>query len=87
MTDKKTDTKTDTKIAFLGIGLMGLPMAKNLCIAGLNITVWNRSADKTKPLVKHGAGVATTPMDAVQGASIIISMVSDGAVFGRANPR
>ncbi|MCA8835976.1 MAG: NAD(P)-dependent oxidoreductase, partial [Proteobacteria bacterium] len=40
-----------TKIAFLGIGLMGLPMAKNLCTAGLNITVWNRSADKTKPLV------------------------------------
>ena len=60
---------------------MGLPMAKNLCTAGLNITVWNRSADKTKPLVKHGAGVATTPMDAVQGASIIISMVSDGAVL------
>ncbi len=62
---------------------MGLPMAKNLCTAGLNITVWNRSADKTKPLVKHGAGVASTPMDAVQGASLIISMVSDGAVLAK----
>ena len=47
-------------IAFLGTGLMGEPMCHNLLEAGLPLTVWNRSKDKTKRLAKRGAG-ATTP--------------------------
>ena len=42
-------------IAFLGTGLMGEPMCHNLLKAGLPLTIWNRSADKTKRLAKRGA--------------------------------
>ena len=47
-------------IAFLGTGLMGEPMCHNLLKAGLALTVWNRSPEKTKRLAKRGAE-ATTP--------------------------
>ena len=65
-------------IAFLGTGLMGEPMCHNLLEAGLPLTVWNRSKDKTKRLAKRGAGVADSPHDAVTGAEVVITMLSDG---------
>ena len=65
-------------IAFLGTGLMGEPMCHNLLEAGLPLTVWNRSKDKTKRLAKSGAGVADSPHDAVTGADVVITMLSDG---------
>ena len=65
-------------IAFLGTGLMGEPMCHNLLEAGLPLTVWNRSKDKTKRLAKRGAGVADSPHDAVTGADVVITMLSDG---------
>ena len=52
-------------IAFLGTGLMGEPMCHNLLKAGLALTVWNRSPEKTKRLAKRGAEVADSPHDAV----------------------
>ncbi len=67
------------KIAFLGIGLMGAPMALNLLKAGFPITVWNRSNGKTGTVREAGALVADTPADAVSGADIVITMVSDGS--------
>ncbi|HEX5806459.1 MAG TPA: NAD(P)-binding domain-containing protein, partial [Macromonas sp.] len=45
-------------IAVLGIGMMGLPMARRLCEAGHNVTVWNRTADKAERLRAFGAHIA-----------------------------
>ncbi|UWQ16445.1 NAD(P)-dependent oxidoreductase [Jannaschia sp. M317] len=65
-----------TKLTLLGTGLMGAPMARNLIAAGHDVTVWNRSLDKARAI--DGAVVAETPVDAVRGAPIVISMLSDG---------
>ena len=66
------------KVTLLGTGLMGLPMARNLAAAGVPMTVWNRTAAKAAPLEAQGARVAHTLADAVGGADIVISMLSDG---------
>ncbi|GIT92326.1 dehydrogenase [Jannaschia pagri] len=65
-----------TKLTLLGTGLMGAPMARNLIAAGHDVTVWNRSLDKARAI--EGATVAETPADAVAGAPLVISMLSDG---------
>lgn len=67
-------------IAFLGTGIMGRPMAKNLCLAGFNVTVWNRSREKAIDLSEFGAQVAGHPADAVQHADCVIVMLSSGPV-------
>ncbi len=66
------------RLAFLGIGLMGLPMTKNLLTAGYPLTVWNRTRAKAEPLAAHGAQIADTPQEAVKEAEIVISMLADG---------
>ncbi len=65
-------------IAFLGIGLMGAPMVRNLLAAGFDVTVWNRTRAKAEALAGHGAGVAETPAEAVRDASVVMTMLSDG---------
>lgn len=65
-------------IAFLGTGLMGFPMAKNILKSGHNVTVWNRSSGKAGPLIEFGAKIASTPFDAIESAQVIITMLSDG---------
>ncbi len=65
-------------IAFLGIGLMGFPMARNLLQAGFKVTAWNRTQDKARPLEAFGGAVAATAQEAVHGADIVITMLSDG---------
>lgn len=67
------------EIAFLGLGLMGKPMARRLLQAGYRLRVWNRSPDKAQGLRADGAAVAASVAEAVQGAQIVISMVADGA--------
>jgi len=66
-----------TKIALLGTGIMGAGMAHNLLKAGYNVTVWNRTAEKTEPLVQAGATRADTPALAVYNADVIITIVGD----------
>ena len=66
-----------TSVAFLGLGVMGGGMAGRLVSAGFPVTVWNRSADRAKPLRERGAMVARSPLDAATGADVIISMVAD----------
>ncbi|TFL18158.1 NAD(P)-dependent oxidoreductase [Jannaschia formosa] len=63
------------RVTLLGTGLMGAPMARNLVAAGHEVTVWNRSAAKAEGL---GARIAPTPAEAVAGAPVVISMLSDG---------
>lgn len=65
-------------ITFLGIGLMGEPMARRLLQAGHAVTVWNRTAAKTAALVQAGASAAGSVPDAVAGAAIVISMLEAG---------
>jgi len=64
-------------LAFLGLGNMGLPMARNLHRAGHSLTVWNRTASKAEELLAAGATVAVTIADAVSFADIAITMMAD----------
>jgi 2-hydroxy-3-oxopropionate reductase len=68
------------RIAFIGIGLMGLPMAKRLCEAGLQLHVWNRTRAKAEPLAALGAQVHDTLAQAVRDADIVVTMLEDGKV-------
>lgn len=65
------------KIAFIGMGTMGVPMAINLLKAGYEVTVHNRTRAKEKPVVAMGANCASSPQEAAIGAEIIITCVSD----------
>jgi len=65
-------------IAFLGTGLMGLPMCRCLLKNGFGLTVWNRSPEKTEVLQEDGVIIASSPAEAVVDADVIITMLSDG---------
>jgi len=67
-----------TTIAFLGTGIMGLPMAANLADAGFEVRAWNRTRAKAEPLAAHGAQVVDSPRGAVAGADIVVTMLADG---------
>ena len=66
------------KIAFLGTGLMGGPMAKNLAVAGYQVSAWNRTSSKANFLQEFDVDVKNTSSEAVKNANVIISMLSDG---------
>ena len=70
-------------ITFLGIGLMGDPMARRLLAAGYEVTVWNRTAAKAQALAGVGARPVAQLADAVGGADIVISMLEAGPVVGQ----
>jgi 3-hydroxyisobutyrate dehydrogenase-like beta-hydroxyacid dehydrogenase len=74
---------TSTTLAFLGIGLMGKPMASRLARAGYPLRVWNRSPAKADALRETGAQPCATLQDAVQDAAIVISMLEAGPVVGQ----
>jgi 3-hydroxyisobutyrate dehydrogenase len=67
------------RIGFLGTGIMGAPMARHLARAGHDVTVWNRTIEKAQPLTQDGATVADDPAEAVRGAEVIVTMLTDGA--------
>lgn len=66
-----------TKIAYLGMGTMGQGMAANLIKAGHEVTVWNRTNERTAPLVALGATATESAQEAVQDAEIIMYCLSD----------
>ncbi len=66
-------------IGFIGLGIMGQPMATNLVRAGYKVTVFNRTRSKAEPLEKAGARVAISPAEAARDADVVISIVSDSA--------
>lgn len=68
------------KIGFIGLGQMGSAMAANLLKAGHHVTVWNRSADKSAPLIAKGATAAERPVDAAQGDLVMTMLADDRAV-------
>src|SRR6185369_294988 len=68
-------------IGLAGLGAMGSAMAARLLEVGHQVTVWNRTADKTKPLADAGAKVAKTPADLAGGVEAIITILTDGAAI------
>ena len=76
------------KIGFIGLGLMGNPMAKNILKAGFPLTIYNRTLAKTKELKQLGAAVASSPKTLVEKADVIITMVTgpkdvESVLFGK----
>ncbi|HEY1276064.1 MAG TPA: NAD(P)-dependent oxidoreductase [Thermoleophilaceae bacterium] len=66
------------RVAFLGLGIMGLPMAANLRAGGFDLAVWTRDADKAERFAsEHGAVAAGSPAEAAEGAGAVITMVPD----------
>ncbi|HUE19260.1 MAG TPA: NAD(P)-binding domain-containing protein, partial [Stellaceae bacterium] len=66
------------RIGFLGTGLMGSRMTRNLLAAGFPLVAWNRSRAKAAALVQAGATVAASPAEAVIEADIVIAMLANG---------
>ena len=65
------------KIGFIGTGLMGLPMAKNILKAGYNLKAFNRSKNKATPLKDQGAKISSSIKAAVSDSDVIITMLTD----------
>mgnify|MGYP001296567824 FL=1 len=65
------------KIGFIGTGLMGLPMAKNILKAGYNLKAFNRSQNKAAPLKDQGAEISSSIKEAVSDSDFIITMLTD----------
>lgn len=68
---------TPPRAGFVGLGIMGAPMAANLLKAGFRLTVWNRTASRAEPLAQLGATVAATPAEVARNSDIIISCVTN----------
>src|SRR5947209_2753204 len=64
-------------IGFIGLGGMGLAMATNLLKAGFGLRVYNRTAEKARPLLERGARLARSPAEAAEPGGIVVTMVSD----------
>ena len=67
----------DNRIGFIGLGIMGTPMARNLLKAGFNVVVYNRTTSKAERLASEGAKKADSPKEVARHSSIIVTMVSD----------
>ena len=68
------------KIAFLGAGTMGQPMIRNFLSSGHEVTVYNRTLEKARPLERLGAVLANTPKEAADGVDVIVSsLINDEA--------
>ena len=65
------------KIGFIGTGLMGLPMAKNILKAGYNLKAFNRSKNKAAPLKDLGAEISSSIKEAVSDSDVVITMLTD----------
>ncbi len=82
-------TSTKTRLGYIGMGLMGAPMTRRLLDAGYTVAIWNRSADKMKPLVARGAATAMSPRDVAEQADIVMMCLTAApavreVVFGAA---
>ena len=64
------------RVAFLGTGIMGLPMARNVAQADIDVSAWNRTAEKAEPLRNDGAEVVAEPAEAAAGADLLVTMLT-----------
>lgn len=65
------------RIGFAGLGLMGSRMARNFLEKGFPLTVWNRTAEKARPLESRGAKVAATPRNLAESSDVVVSCLAD----------
>jgi 3-hydroxyisobutyrate dehydrogenase len=65
------------RVAVLGTGIMGFPMARNIAAAGIEVSAWNRTIERAEPLREHGVEVAGKVAEAVDGADLVITILSD----------
>ena len=72
---------TSTATGFIGLGLMGGPMAANIARAGFPLTVWNRTPEKSEPLRALGAEVAADAAAVAAASDVLVTMVSDDAAL------
>lgn len=68
-------------VGFIGLGSMGLPMARNLLEAGFELRVYNRTRNKAAELTAHGAQEAATPAETVTPGGIVVSMLANDAAL------
>jgi len=73
----KTIKASSLKFGFIGLGLMGQRLLKNLLNSGHSVTIWNRTPSKCKDFTKVGATKATTPADVIAAADITFSCLAD----------
>jgi len=73
--------QTDSKVGFIGLGSMGLPMAENILKAGFSLIVYNRTPQKADSLLKLGAKWADTPGELAGMCDIVVSMVANDAAL------
>lgn len=72
-----------TRIGFAGLGLMGSRMARHYLDKGFPLAVWNRSAEKCRPLAEAGARVASSPRELAEMSDVVVSCVADPNAVGR----
>lgn len=73
----KTIRPSSLKFGFIGLGLMGQRLLKNLLNSGHHVTIWNRTPSKCKEFIKAGAVKATTPADVISASDITFSCLAD----------
>src|SRR4051812_48633760 len=66
-----------TSVGFVGAGIMGAPMAANAAKSGLDVRLWNRTREKAEAV--EGVTVADSVHEAVDGADLVVTMLSDGS--------
>src|SRR2546423_14475812 len=64
------------RVGFVGLGIMGSPMARNAIKAGFPVTVTNRTLDRAKPLEQAGATVVRTPKEVAERSDLVVTMVT-----------
>src|SRR6266498_3354112 len=69
------------QIGIAGIGKMGAAIAQRLIEVGHKVAVWNRSADKLKPVIAAGATAAATPAELARNAEAVITILTDAAAI------
>jgi len=89
-TEEHGDGVGGAAVGFIGLGIMGQPMALNLARAGVSLTVWNRSPEKYAPLIEAGAQAAGSPGEVFSRARVVFVMLVNeavtDAVLGRGTP-
>ncbi|KAK3018694.1 hypothetical protein RJ639_003125 [Escallonia herrerae] len=72
-----TKDVTPARVGFLGLGIMGSPMAQNLIKAGCDVTIWNRTKSKCDPLISLGAKYKSSPEEVAASCDITFAMLAD----------
>ena len=84
MTDATVDRP---RVGFCGLGIMGMPMARNALRAGFRVSAWNRTPERAEPLRADGVTIAATPAEVARASDIVVTMVTsspdvDSVTFG-----